>query len=325
MRVLVTGGTGFVGSHIVERLVAYGHDVVVAKRVTSNLQWLPIDKIELIDAPMSDLDPLVKILPEIDAVVHVAGITRARRKSDFYRTNLLATVRLAELCASRCNALRRFVFISSQAAGCPGKECDGVCESTQESPISAYGKSKLEAEHMLEKFSSIFPITVLRPPTVYGPRDRDVLFFFRLIKAGFIVFSGSPERQFSAVYAKDLANAVAMVLTDSEHDFARYFITDGETHTWRELARTIVRNLDNKTITIRLPRAAFWPAAALSEFAMLFTKNPPLLTFEKAGEISKNWVCDGSLAENELGFLPEFPLENGIARTANWYREHGWI
>ena len=325
MRVLVTGGTGFVGSHIVDRLVADGHDVVVAKRVSSNLRWLSPDKIELIDAPMEHLEPLSEILPEMDAVVHASGIVRARDRSDFYRVNLAGTARLAELCARHGSKLRRFVFISSQAAGRSGVERDGVCESTPERPISAYGRSKLEAERILSEFSEVLPITVLRPPTVYGPRDRDVFIFFKLIEAGFKVFLGNPDRQFSAIYVEDLARAVEVSLEKGGADFAKFFVTDGQTHTWREFAGVIARTLKRKTITLRLPKVAFWPVAIAAELAAIFSKAPPMLTLEKANEISRDWVCDGSLFAREAGFRPEYNLERGIEKTAHWYRENGWI
>ncbi|HHS49826.1 MAG TPA: NAD(P)-dependent oxidoreductase [candidate division Zixibacteria bacterium] len=323
MRVLVTGGTGFIGSHIVDRLISNGHEPLVAIRETSSLKWLP-NEVETIIAPMERLSPLEKILPNIDAVIHNAGVIRAKRKEDFYRVNLTATVDLAELCAKYAKNLRKFVFVSSQAAGRPGRDCDGVCESTEPAPITSYGHSKLEAERALKDFSELFPVAIIRPPVVYGPRDVSVLTYFKMVSKGFKVFPGDSGRQFSIVYVKDLARAIVTAIEYSEC-FSLFFVNDGEVHTWRELADIIAEEMDRRTLTIQLPKAAFYPAAMIARGLSMATGDIPLLTMEKAREISGNWVCDGSAICERMGFEPEFDLHRGIAETVRWYRDIGWI
>ncbi len=323
MKVLVTGGTGFVGSHIVDRLLLEGHEVTAAIRPTSNLRWLnPAAKTVI--APMTDLKPLEAILPEIDAVVHCAGVVRARLSAEFFAINRDATIELAKLCIQFAKNLKSFVFISSQAAGRPGRDCDCVCESTPEMPISSYGKSKLEAERALEALGANFPIVALRPPTVYGPRDSEVFFFFKLISCGVMFYPGSPQRQFSIVYVEDLARAAVLSLK-IDGDFSRFFIDDGEVHTWRAFAEAISRAIPKSIVSIRLPVAAFYPASAVAAVTSALTGKTPMLTFEKSRELSQNWVCDGSLFRKTTGFTPEFDMRRGIEETLDWYRDNRWL
>ncbi|MCK5833585.1 NAD-dependent epimerase/dehydratase family protein [bacterium] len=323
MRILVTGGTGFVGSHIVDRLCEEGHRVVVAIRESSNLRWLNKDA-ERIIAPMERLDALKTVLPKMDAVVHCAGAVRAKRKSDFFKTNLLATVKLAELCSQYASGLKRFVFISSQAAGKPGRDCEVINETTMECPVSSYGCSKLEAERALRSFSSLFPVTIIRPPMVYGPRDKDVYTFFKMISKGIILFPGDPERQFSAIYVKDLAEAVSVSL-DFKNDFSVYFIEDGQTYTWRKFTSAIARELGKRTLSIRLPKFSLITVSGLARGLSLINRKPPLLSLEKAYELSKNWVCDGSLFRYQANWEPHYNVKHGIAETIEWYKKNGWL
>jgi len=325
MRVLVTGGTGFVGSHIVERLLDNGASVIVAKRETSNLRWLPVERVELIDAPIDSPEPLRDVLPEIDAVVHAAAITKARRLEDFHKINAESTRRLLELCCEHCPEIKRFVFVSSQAASCPGCDEDGVCENTPEQPISAYGKSKLVAECIVKEYADKLPVTILRPPTVYGPRDTDLYIYFRLVNKGFLPFAGDPDRQFSAVYVKDVASLISRLIRNPHQSGRTFFITDGEVHTWRSFGETIAVALGKNPRKLRLPTWALWPTAAIAESLARVRGKPATLSFQKVREMVCNWVCDDSLVRKEIGYESEYGLERGIEETANWYREMGWL
>ncbi len=325
MRFLVTGGTGFVGSHIVEWLLADGDSVVVAKRETSNLRWLPIDKIELIDAPVDQPEPLRRILSEVDGVVHAAGLTKAKHTGDFHRINAEGTRRLLELCGENCENLKRFVLVSSQAASCPGNVDNAVCETTPEGPLSAYGRSKLAAEQIVKEFAPDIPVSIIRPPTVYGPRDTNVFAYFRLVNRGLLPFAGDPDRQFSIIYVKDLAKSVSILLRKSHESGSVYFVSDGEVHTWRKFGEAVAKALGKNPVKLKLPKWAFWPVAAVAESAAKISGKPTILSFEKVREMSVSWVCDDSLIRRELEFESEYDLARGIEETVDWYRTVGWL
>jgi nucleoside-diphosphate-sugar epimerase len=321
MKILITGGTGFVGSHIVDAALANGDFPIVAKRKNSSTRWLPVEKIEFVEYSTEDYSGLKPLLPTLDAVVHCAGITKAKNKSDFIRVNTDGTRKLIELCAEGCSNLKRFVLISSQAASCPGCAENKVCESTPSSPISAYGESKLLAEQIVKSFADKIPVTIIRPPTVYGPRDTEVMIYFKMVKSGFLPFAGNPSRQFSIVYASDLAKAVMLTLRIPHKSGSTYFVTDGTPHDWDEFGDAIAKALGVKPLKMLFPKIALYPIAAITEIISRITGKPHPLSFDKAREMSLDWVCDDSLIRKELGYKEEFDLEKGIAETVKWMIE----
>ena len=325
MRVLVTGATGFLGSHITEQLLRAGDVVTATRREESDLRWIPLEEVQLVEYSAGESSNLRYVLPDIDAVIHCAAITRARRRNEFYRVNARGTLDLLELCADYAPDLKRFVFISSQAASCPACEGNPVRETSPEEPISAYGTSKLIAERTVREFSRVFPTTIIRPPSVYGPRDRDIFQFFKLVKRGVMPSLGDPERRFSAIYVKDLARAISMALRADNSGGRTYFVTDGKPHSWREFGAAIAEALDVNPLNLKVPEFAAKSAAALAEAASILTRKAPLLSLDKVREISDNWVCSDELIRRELGYSAEYDLESGIRETAEWYKKEGWL
>jgi nucleoside-diphosphate-sugar epimerase len=325
MRVLVTGGTGFIGSHIVEKLLDEGHSVVVTKRTNSSLRWIPADKVELIDAPAENLEPLADVLPEIEAVIHVAGITRANSREDFFRVNGDTVRKLLSLCDKHGSRMKRFILISSlSAAGC-SRNGAPLCENTAECPYTPYGESKREGELAALEYKNRFTIGILRPPAVYGPRETGIYQYFKMINQGFIPFVGSRERKLSAVYVTDLAKASVMLLSAEFESGSAYFITDGEIHTWEEFAGQISKSLGVRTFRITIPTFFAWPVAAVTEAIAKISGNPSLISFDRIRMFKEEWICEAVLLENEIGFKPEYGLERGVEETARWYRDNGWL
>ncbi len=319
-RVFVTGGTGFVGSAVVELLARRGFGVVVLARGTSRTDHLPegVDVIRcdlLAPDTVSDVDPP-------DYFVHIAGLTKARRRSDLFEVNGEAVRLWLEWCGRRAPKLERFVLVSSLAAVRPSDKPIG--EDTLPAPLSDYGKSKLLGERYANEFADRLPVTVIRPPAVYGPRDRDIFFYFRLASMGFVPVVGDPKRRFSIVYVEDLAEAVVLSMEHPSAVGETYFVTDGAVHTWGEFARVVSRAFGGRPI-IRLPALALWGAAVLDEAWSLVAQRAPLLSFQKVRELLSPWVADSSKISRQLGFSPRFDLEAGVSKTVQWYREHGWI
>jgi len=325
MKILVTGGTGFVGSHIIDKLLEDDHSIVATIRQSSNLRWIPQDKIETVLAPLGQCDNLESILPDIDIVIHAAGITKATKSDNFFKINTTGTQKLLELCKHTADNLKKFVFISSQAAGCPGKACDSICEKSLESPMTSYGKSKLEAEKIAETYSEYFDIGIIRPPSVYGPRDSSIFIYFKIVNMGILPFIGSPERQFSLVYVEDLARAVNLILQKSTSQFSKYYVCDGPRHTWREFGTELALALGKKPLKLRLPKFSLKTVAAFNEIGSAIIKKPVLLSMEKSQELCRNWVCHDNLIREELGFVNKFDLKTGLQKTVKWYRENDWL
>ncbi|HZV12723.1 MAG TPA: NAD-dependent epimerase/dehydratase family protein, partial [Candidatus Kapabacteria bacterium] len=169
MKALVTGTTGFIGSHLAEQLLSKGYDVRCLVRKTANLRWLENKPFELVYGGLSDMASLVAAVKDVDCIYHVAGLTAAKSREEFLRGNRDATRNLLEAAGENGNALKRFIYVSSQAAVGPSPTAKPIDETFPYHPITAYGESKKAAEEEVQKFSSVFPITIVRPPAVYGP------------------------------------------------------------------------------------------------------------------------------------------------------------
>ena len=195
-RVLVTGATGFLGSHIAEVLVQHGFTVRCTMRSSSSSKWLEHLAIEKINVDFNDQASLQKACQGVDVVVHNAGITRAKNDKEFFEVNTYATERLAK--AAIQARVTRFIFISSLEARGP----DGFTTA-----ISSYGKSKLEAEHLLSNLQNDIEMILLRPAGVYGPRDTDLLSLFQIAKYGFLTVPATNSR-LQPIHGRDVAEAV---------------------------------------------------------------------------------------------------------------------
>src|SRR5438034_1036973 len=184
MNVFITGATGFLGSHTADRLLEQGHHIRAFVRSSSSLDWIKGKDIETVKGDLEDPASLEPALKGIEGVIHVAGVTAAKTKKDFYRHNQLATRGLLEATKQYAGNIERFVLISSQTAGGPSLDGNPVTEETPPHPITTYGKSKLAAEEESRQYRDDFPVTILRLPAIYGPRDSAILSFFQTVNKG---------------------------------------------------------------------------------------------------------------------------------------------
>ncbi len=311
--VLITGATGFVGSHIAEAFVAAGYTVRCSLRSTSDARWisnLPVERTLLdLDYPAD----LSKALEDVEIVVHVAGVTSARRPEDYYRVNADRTRRLAE--AARGVGVGRFVYISSLAARGP----DG-----HDHPASAYGKSKLEAEKLLRDLDGPMQIVVLRPAAVYGPRDTDLLPLFKMANRGWLTLPAGPG-SLQPVYASDVAKAV-LAAARGATSFGPFPTAERSSYSWRDVAEKLEEALGRSVRVVRLPTAGFRLAGRASELAAKPFGSVPAFDERRAEDLTVHtWTCDPSTTEKELEWRAEVPLPEGLRRTAQWYRSEGWL
>jgi nucleoside-diphosphate-sugar epimerase len=325
-KALVTGANGFVGSHLVERLLSKGYQVKCLVRKTSNLRWLSGLEVEYVYADISEKESLKNVLKGVDLVFHVAGLTKAKSREDYLKAKCQGTKNLIEACLEDNPQIKRFVYISSQAAVGPGKNEQPLDEMAPCNPITDYGKSKLEGEKIVLKYSSKLPVTIVRPPAVYGPRDSDILSFFKVVNKGFKAFLGKGERYLSLCYVEDLIEGIILAAESPKAIGQIYFIADDQIYSWGEAFQIIAKVLNKKTVTLRIPEVFLYIIAFVSEnIAGLFRKSTSI-NMQKIKEITqKYWLCDVSKAKRELSFSPQYPLEEGAKKTVRWYREKGWL
>ena len=325
MKVLVTGANGFVGSHLAEGLLERGLQVRGLVRRTSDLRWLEGLDLEPVFGEVTEPATLPAAVRDVEAVYHAAGATKARRPETYRRVNYQGTVHLLEACREHAPRLKKFVLVSSQAAAGPGEDGRPSREDDPCRPVSEYGRSKLMAEEAAAGFMDLLPVTVVRPPAIYGPRDADFLTYFRILRKHFRPLLGFGQRRLSVCHVRDVVSGTILA-GESERSAGRtYFLSGGET-TWDELTRTMAAALNVRTLRIRVPVFALHGLAALSQAFAPLRREAPVLDRRKAREMTAAcWTCDWSRAAEELGYRPSVPLEEGIRETVEWYRKMGWL
>lgn len=326
MNVLVTGSSGFIGSHLLERFLSRGYHVKCLIRKSTDLRWIKDFPVEFVHGDISDFNSLLSIVPDIDYVYHLGGLLRAKKEQDFYRVNHEGTRNLLEACRLKCTALKRFIFISSQAAVGPSTDGIPLTEDDPPRPISAYGRSKQLAEQEVMKYMKYFPVTIVRPPVVYGPRDDDILEIFRYIKFGIKPLIGNQKKIISLIQIHDIVRGILLAAEHTNAENEIFFIANKKGYSWIEIEDLIAQIMQKKTVTIRLPEFVVDVAANLSEQVANIFKNVALFNRDKVIEMKqKYWLVDTSKAEQKLNFVTQISLEDGIRETYNWYRSQGWL
>ena len=326
MKTLVTGASGFVGSHLVEALVSRGHEVRALVRKRSDRRWIHSLPVEFSIGDVSDPSSLEEAVKGVDWVFHVAGVTKARGLSSYLRANAQGTRNLLEACWKRNRALKRFVLLSSLAAWGPSSPHCPREETDECSPVSHYGFSKAMAEKETCLYAGRLPVVILRPTAVYGPRDRDILAFFKMVKRGIFLRVGSGERCVCMIHVRDLVEGILLAAVREVPSGSIYNLSDGCVRTWSEVARTMAKVMDVHLREITVPVSLAKAVALLSEFSSAVTGRPPLFNRQKLREMLEDgWTCSIEKARMDLGFRPRIPLEEGLRETYLWYKEMGWL
>jgi dihydroflavonol-4-reductase len=323
---LVTGATGFVGSHLVEFLLDKGFNVKVLIRKSSDRKWLVGKDVEYIDSGFFDKAGLRNAVKDVDYVFHVAGLVRAKTSEEFYKGNLETTRNLIEAILEVNPNLKRLLVVSSFAANGPAKSESGAKEEEEPNPITHYGKSKLEEERLVKSYMDKLPITIVRPPAVYGPRDTDIYLVFKSYKAGLMTFVGFNKKLVSLVHVKDLVRGIYLAAISEKSVGETYCIGSSKFYTWEEIADVMKQVFGKGAIKLRLPHSLVYISGAVSQFFSIFKKRPSTFNFEKAKDfVQKYQICDVSKAKRDLNYESEISLEEGIKETVDWYKLMKWL
>jgi len=320
--VLVTGATGFIGSHLVERLVALGSRVRCMVRRTSRTTVLP-HGVTLALGDLRTGEGLREAVRDVEIVFHLAGVTKALTRQEYDQGNTVATCRLVGALGDSC---RRLVHVSSLAVAGPSRDGSPVSEDAEPRPVSCYGRSKLEAERAIRESALAERAVIVRPPVVFGPRDTDVLEIFRMVARGWALVVGDPAARFSVVYVEDLVEGVLVAAASGKAAGRTYFIADPTPVSWRQFVQLAGEILGRKPRLLRVPQPAAWLAALGLEAVARLRGKPSILSRDKIAEArAGEWICDVARARSELGFEARTPLAEAVARTLAWYRKAGWM
>jgi nucleoside-diphosphate-sugar epimerase len=316
-RILITGASGFIGSFLVEEALNKDFRVWAGIRSTSSREYLRDERIAFIDLHFSDKARLKKQLLQHasrygrwDYIIHNAGVTKCLNPADFEKINYLFTRHLVEVLREIGMIPEKFILMSSLSASLPD---------------TAYGRSKQQAEQFLEMQTG-FPYVILRATGVYGPRDKDYLLLLKTIKNGLDVAAGFKMQKLTFIYVKDLAK-VAFLALQSPLSGKTYSVADGDVYSDRKYTRIIKEIVGKKrVIRVRIPLFILKIVSVIAEsFSQL--KGKPLTLNRDKYKIMKqrDWTCDTSPLENDLGFRAAYKLPQGLQESVDWYRSNGWL
>ncbi len=323
---LVTGANGFVGSHLVDRLLEKGMRVRVLVRKSSDMKWLKGKNIEINNGGLFDKEELKNALEGVSYVFHVAGTVKSKKPEGYFRTNVDATRNLLDAALEFKDQIKKVVVVGSQTSAGPSPAGKIVNENDTPSPITTYGRSKLEQEKLSLTYADKLPVTVCRSPAVYGERDTEVFIFFKTYASGLFTTIGFDKKRLSLIHVSDLVEGLYLAGVTPASSGQVYFISSEEIYTWEQIGDITGKALGKKAIHLAIPHFIVYTVAAIAQFFSMFSSKAATLNLEKARDIVQSaWTCDTSKAVKQLGYRQQVSLEAGIKRTIEWSRKEGWL
>jgi nucleoside-diphosphate-sugar epimerase len=317
--ILVTGGTGFIGSHLLAKLASAGRPVRCLLRRKAAASSLPAG-VEPAFGDLASGQGVAEAVRGAGTIFHLAGVTKALHPADYYVGNVRATHTLLRALEGRPV---RLLHVSSLAAIGPSPDGRPVEEDTEPHPLTRYGKSKLEGERIVRSLAP--EAVIVRPPVVYGPRDTDVLQILKAVSRGLVVQISGGERWFSAIYVEDLVEGLVAAAERGSPGSA-YFLAHPKPASWSELGEEAARIMSRRPRVVHVPIPAAYAVGYGGELWSYLTRKPGIISREKVAEaLCPYWTCDAHRAAADFGFEARTPLATGLARTLAWYREAGWL
>jgi len=310
--VALTGGSGFIGNRLLDRLATEGYRVRVLSHVTPIVRRGERHAIETVTGDLHDEAALRNLVEGAEAVVHCAGVVAAADPRRFHAVNALGTRALAGIAAEA--GVPRFLLVSSLAA--------------REPAISAYAASKRAAEAYLAELNSRLAWDVLRPPAVYGPGDRNILVLFRLLRRGLVLLPAGSEGRVSLIHVDDLVAAITAWLEGTTAEGRIYELDDGHEggYSWRYIGAAVAREFSVRPRYVVPPRRLLGLIGRISEGWGQLRGRAPLLTNDKLRELQHgDWVCRDLRFGKATGWAPRIGLEDGLRSTLGWYRANNWL
>lgn len=327
-KAFVTGATGFLGSHLIDRLLEKGWEVHALVRKSSNLRWLSGKKINLYYGDVvGDLAALREGLKEVDLCFHLAGVIRAARPSDYDKVNAEGTRNVLESLLQVNPKVGKVVVVTSLAASGPAQNGRPLNETDDCRPVTDYGKSKLKAEKIAMSYCDRLPVTIIRPPGIYGPRDTQIYHYFKMATRGFIILPRGGERRLNLVHSDDVVQGILLAAESPQSTGETFFIGDGENYSWEEIVDQVSAAVRPRGVfKLRLPKSMGYLLGGGGEIFMRLTGQIIPINLTNIKNFFKgNWVLDIGKARRILGYRPTHPLAEGLQETAAWYRKQGWL
>ncbi len=309
-----------------EALLAQGHEIRCLVRDSRRLGWISgLPSVTIVRGAVDEPRSLREALGGVDQVYHLAGVTRARAAREFFRVNDEGTRHLVHACLATPGGPSRLVHLSSLAAVGPTAMATACAEDVSPRPVSPYGWSKLQGEAAVLGARDRLHVTVLRPPVVYGPRDRGVLEIARWVARGLLPMPAGPSRTLSLCYVQDLVTAL-LTAGEAKVPSGEIFHVAGEgAFTWEQVGDALGEALGVRPTPLRIPVPMLLALATGADAWAWVTGRPGYFSRGKVREAAGHWLCDTGKARRQLGLVPSVGLRTGAAVTVQWYRAAGWL
>jgi len=321
-KALVTGATGFIGSHLVQSLVEEDWDVTCLIRSKSRTDFLQKLPVSLIEGSVNDTESLGKAVKGQDYVFHLAGRIRPTSRAVYDIANHQLTRNLIQACLGKNPSLKRFVYVSSISAAGPSLPNSYSDEGQAPSPVSEYGRTKLKGEEAVRKVWDQIPATIIRPPNVYGPRQQETEHLIKLIKKRIVPLLKRKKETTSLIYVKDLIQGILQAAPSPKTKNQVYYLTDGKGYSWRKIILTVKKVVLGESFFFPLPEGLIYISAWLVDML----KKTGLIKSYFGRKLWRAmtqtpWLFSSSKAEKDFGFRTRYSLENGIKETVDYYKK----
>jgi nucleoside-diphosphate-sugar epimerase len=321
---LVTGASGFVGSHLAEALAKRGVRTRLLVRSTSRLPFELGEGMELAKGDVTDEASVREAAKGVAVIYHLAGILRGSNPGVLEAVNAEGTRNVCKA-SEAAGTVKRLVDVSSLSAAGPSRGPNPITEEDPCRPACLYGATKLKGEEIALTYRSKFPLTILRPGAVYGPRETDIFSYFKMVRQGLVV-TPSIDQKVGFIQVSDLVEAILLAAGSPKAEGETYFVTDGKGYGWDELCAAIGKALGRKYFTIKVPMPVVKMVAALGDLAERMGAKPSMVNLDKVREAYfPSWVCSTAKITGELGFRPRYDLVRGVEDAAKFYLEKGWL
>jgi nucleoside-diphosphate-sugar epimerase len=326
-RILITGASGFIGTTLVAEALAKGWEVTAAIRPTSDKSALQDPRIQFLELNFKNEKDLKQKLinaGRFDYVIHNAGTTKAVNREGYMDTNATNTENFVNILRGDGLTPEKFLFVSSLAALGPLKGNSIITPQQSPTPVTGYGDSKLAAEQFLSSLKD-FPWVAIQPTAVYGPRDKEMFTFIKLVNKGLEFYIGTKPQNLSFIYSKDLTTQMLSALERGKVG-KKYIATDGRHYTSDDLGKAVREAIGRSTMKIKVPLRIIGVVASISGQIGKWRNMATMLNNEKMNEIgAESWLCDVSETFTDLEFTPQYDLYSGMKEAVKWYKAEGWI